>query len=111
MIKKPSEKVQVEIRDNRTRKVIKSLFFKAPEPGMVTIWDLRTSFSSNDLSIRIDWPMKEEPLVIAGKDFIQGWKHFLSKINWEQTNLDAEAVRFMNEIPGEIAAAVKEAEE
>ena len=77
---------------------------------MVTIWDIRTA-NGEPISIRVDWPMAVDPLVLAGQHFNHGWKHFLSKINWEQSNLDAEAVRFMNGVPGEIEAGVKKAEE
>lgn len=110
MIKEPDKNVTIEVIDNKTGKVTRPQTFKAPEPGMVTVWDLRM-VKSDDITIRIDWPMKVEPLVIAGRDFILGWKHFLEKINWEQSNLDAEAIRFMNEVPGKIEAAVEKAEE
>jgi len=111
MIKEPDKFVIVKIQNNRTGIYTQPQTFDAPKPGMVTIWELRTVFKSDDISLIIDWPMKVEPLIIAGRDFVLGWKHFLDKINWEQSSLDAEAVQFMNEVPGKIAAALSNAEE
>lgn len=110
MNKEPEKFVRVTIQDNKTGNCTQPQTFDAPEPGMTTIWDLRGVKSSDDISVRIDWPMKVEPIIIAARDFALGWKHFLSKINWEQSGLDAEAVRFMNEVPGKIENALKEAE-
>lgn len=42
--------------------------------------------------------------------FLSGWGHFLDCINFGKSNLDAEAIQFMNEVPGDIkqaATAVK----
>ena len=36
------------------------------------------------------------------KEFEQGWKHFCKCINFGESNLDAEAIAFMNEVPGKI---------
>ena len=41
-------------------------------------------------------------LIKACEDFVKGWSHFCDRINWKETNLDAEAIRFMNENPGRI---------
>jgi len=108
MIKEPDEFVRVTIKNNSNGVCTQPKIFSSPEPGMIMHWDFL--FDEQDISIRIDWPMKVEPIIIAGRDFVLGWKHFLTKINWDQTNLDAEAVRFMNEVPGRIEAAVKDAE-
>ena len=47
------------------------------------------------------WP----DLFEASKDFISGWKHFCDCIDFGKSNLDAEAIRFMNEVPGKIQTA------
>lgn len=36
------------------------------------------------------------------KDFTDGWKHFCNCIDFGKSNLDAEAIQFMNEMPGRI---------
>lgn len=36
------------------------------------------------------------------KEFAKGWKHFCSCIDFGNSNLDAEAIRFMNEALGKI---------
>ena len=108
MIREPSDNIGVEIMDRKTGKCSMSQVFKAPKPGMVTSWDLR--INNGDFVIRLDWPIKPEPIMLASRDFVLGWKHFLSKICWEQSNLDAEAVQFMNEVPGKIEAGLDDAE-
>lgn len=49
-------------------------------------------------------------LVEAGKEFVAGWTHFLNCINFSKSNLDADAIRFMNEVPGKIEQATIKAE-
>jgi len=49
-----------------------------------------------------------EKLIEAAKEFIDGWPHFCKKINWDKSNLDAEAIRFFNEIPGKLKTALDE---
>ncbi len=36
------------------------------------------------------------------KEFRKGLKHFYDRINFADSNLDADAVRFMNEMPGRL---------
>ena len=45
-------------------------------------------------------------LLWACKDFIKGWVHFLDCIDFSGSYLDAEAIQFMNEVPGKIEQAV-----
>lgn len=49
-------------------------------------------------------------LLEACKDFRKGWAHFCKKINFAESALDADAIRWMNEAPGQIGAAIVEAE-
>jgi len=44
-------------------------------------------------------------LLRACKDFTGGWGHFLDCIDFNHSNLDADAIRFMNEVPGKIEQA------
>lgn len=37
------------------------------------------------------------------KEFAQGWKHFCECIDFGQSALDSEAIRFMNEMPAAVA--------
>ncbi len=37
------------------------------------------------------------------KEFADGWKHFCGCVDFAQCTLDAEAVRFMNEMPAAVA--------
>lgn len=45
----------------------------------------------------------------AAKAFIDGWTHFLGCIDFGRSCFDSEAIRFMNEVPGQIETAYKEA--
>ena len=36
------------------------------------------------------------------KEFTEGYKHFLDCIDFGGSHLDAEAIRFMNELPGRL---------
>jgi len=46
-------------------------------------------------------------LINACKEFVAGWAHFCSRINWANSTMDAEAIRFMNEVPPKIGQALK----
>lgn len=48
-----------------------------------------------------------EKLNSATKEFIEGWNHFCSKIDFGQSALDAEAIRFFNIVPGLLEQAHK----
>lgn len=37
------------------------------------------------------------------KEFSDGWKHFCDCIDFAQSALDAEAIRFMNDMPSSVA--------
>ena len=45
----------------------------------------------------------------ATKRFVAGWKHFLACIDFGASNLDADAIRFMNEVPGLLQTAITKA--
>lgn len=44
------------------------------------------------------------------KEFEEGWKHFCDCLNFNQSALDAEAIRFINETPGKVVQALKSLE-
>ena len=46
----------------------------------------------------------------TAKEFIAGWPHFCKCINWKVSGMDAEAIRFMNEVPAKIATGIVKAE-
>lgn len=48
-------------------------------------------------------------LLLACKVFLEGWRHFCQHIDFANSNLDADAIRFMNEVPGKIYTAYNEA--
>lgn len=50
-------------------------------------------------------------LLEANEKFLKGWGHFCDCINWGKSFLDAEAIQFMNEVPGFIQTAVKKIKE
>jgi len=54
----------------------------------------------------MDLPEEINDLEKAGQHFIEGWPHFCKCIDFNATNLDAEAIRFFNEVPGELKAAL-----
>ena len=59
------------------------------------------------------WPCNRDennpsPNEILAKVFAKGWKHFLDCIDFGSSNLDAEAIQFMNEVPGKVIKALKE---
>ncbi len=51
---------------------------------------------------------------MTGTQFLRGWKHFCDCIDFNHSNLDAEAITFMNEMPvaasEALAHVAKEAE-
>ena len=53
---------------------------------------------------------KNNHLEKTAKEFIAGWPHFCKCINWKVSGLDAEAIRFMNEVPAKIATGIVKAE-
>lgn len=44
--------------------------------------------------------------MMTSKEFKDGWMHFLKCVNFEYTALDAKAIRFMNEMPGQVHKAL-----
>ena len=46
--------------------------------------------------------------MITVKEFTMGWKHFLSRINFDKSYLDGMAVRFMNEMPVKLLVCIKQ---
>ena len=42
------------------------------------------------------------------QEFESGWTHFCSRINFGDSPLDAEAIRFMNEMPSKIGQTLKQ---
>lgn len=48
-------------------------------------------------------------LLDACQAFLEGWIHFLDHLDLANSNLDAESIRFMNEVPGKIKTAFDEA--
>lgn len=50
----------------------------------------------------------DEKTIQALQDFIDGWPHFCDCINFGESNLDAEAIRFMNEAVGEVARVLEQ---
>jgi hypothetical protein len=64
-----------------------------------------------------DWAVKrvqdlakdKVKLLAACDSFLKGWLHFYNCIDFGKSNLDAEAIRFMNEVPGQIEQAHKTA--
>ncbi len=55
------------------------------------------------------WNCHDE-LLEACEGFVAGWTHYLDCIDFGKSYLDAEAIQFMNEIPGQIAQAIAAAE-
>jgi len=50
-----------------------------------------------------------QKLLSACEAFLAGWSHFCDHINFAKSNLDADSIRFMNEVPGKIQTAAKQA--
>lgn len=46
--------------------------------------------------------MDETELIEACEKFVAGWPHFLKCIDFNHSHLDAEAIRFFNEVPAQI---------
>lgn len=44
-------------------------------------------------------------LLSASEAFLEGWLHFCDCIDFAHSSLDADAIRFMNEVPGKIQNA------
>lgn len=43
-----------------------------------------------------------DALLAACRDFLDGWLHFCDCINFDKSSLDADAIRWMNIVPGKI---------
>lgn len=43
-----------------------------------------------------------EDVELTPKDFAEGWKHFCNCMDFNQSFLDTDAIRFMNKVPGKI---------
>lgn len=43
---------------------------------------------------------------MTGQEFAKGWKHFCNCINFDSSALDAESIKFMNEAPAKVVAAL-----
>ncbi len=68
------------------------------------------AFESTE-AVRVLVMDEENNLLDACKDFLDGWLHFCNCIDFDKSFLDAEAIRFMNEVPGKIEQAEKELSE
>ncbi len=47
-----------------------------------------------------------QALVTASENFVCDWPHFIACIDLNHSYLDAKAIRFMNEVPSDIAFAL-----
>lgn len=45
---------------------------------------------------------QRDEMLEAANNFVEGWLHFCKCIDFGKSNLDAKAIRFMNEVPGEL---------
>ena len=43
---------------------------------------------------------------LTEKEFAKGWTHFLNCIDFGKSNLDADVIRFMNEVPAQVVAVL-----
>lgn len=48
-------------------------------------------------------------LLFATQKFTEGWDHFLDAISFSTSSLDADAIKFMNEVPTLIQTAINKA--
>lgn len=46
---------------------------------------------------------RKELRLMTVKEFSDGWKHFCDCIDFARSGLDAEAIRFMNEMPAAVS--------
>lgn len=46
-------------------------------------------------------------LIYACERFVKGWPNFCKRIDFNHSNLDAKAIRFFNEVPGEISRTLE----
>ena len=51
--------------------------------------------------------MERITLIEANENFLKGWQHFFDCIDFGASFFDAEAIRFMNEVPDQIRTAFK----
>lgn len=52
---------------------------------------------------------QRDALLDACKDFAKGWTHFCKVLNFADSALDADAIRWMNETPPKIGQAIAKA--
>jgi len=56
---KQDDMVKVAIVDLKTGVQTEKIWLRAPRPDEVTIWDLDLNFTTNRISIRVDWPLEK----------------------------------------------------
>ncbi len=49
----------------------------------------------------------DEKTLKALENFVEGWPHFCNCIDFGKSHLDAEAIGWMNEVPGQLETALK----
>lgn len=66
------------------------------------VWNIEGEDLQELIQVGIEAFASTEDVELMPKDFAEGWKHFCNCMNFNQSFLDADAIRFMNEVPGKI---------
>jgi len=61
------------------------------------------------VEIPIEQAAAAPDLLEACQAFVNGWSDFLDCIDFSSSNLDAEAIQYMNEMPGQVQEAITKA--
>ncbi|HDY88657.1 MAG TPA: hypothetical protein ENH82_11185 [bacterium] len=100
------ESVGIAVKDKRDE-----IFYHTDILCNDTIRVARSSGVGEDLALANARLIAAAPyLYETAKEFIAGWSHFCKCIDFGQSFLDAEAIRFMNEVPAKIATGIVKAE-
>ena len=59
MSKESVKYLKVRIQNNKTGEITKSQSFIVPKPGEEVFWNIRIPFISDDICVRVEWPLKK----------------------------------------------------
>lgn len=93
--------------DGHINEIIAGSEVDDPEDGQLW-WSENAPDDGTEVDyILIDWGLyKAAPKLLSACDeFVDGWIHFCKCIDFGRSNLDAKAIRFMNEVPGKLEQA------
>jgi len=106
MPKLNNHSIKVFVRDAQHKRILCGRYETEVENYVLNVDVSERPFEVRSIEIEFLGKVQEDKEKTTADEFEQGWKHFLGCINFDKSNLDAEAIRFMNEVPGKIIEAI-----